>query len=227
MLFAPLTDQDTTFNASVFDINLFLNPASTITALHALTRNVICHFSVGTLKASDPDAASFLPSDLGAGIEGVETWLDTNSVNVRAVMTTRIELAASLGCDGIDPDDVDAYNNVNGFNLTTADAVDYLTFLADATHSRGLSIGLKNAGEIVTDVLPLVEWAMTEGCIQTNDCATFTPFIDAGKPVFHIEYPPGAGEFVSAALVAMDCGAPAGFSSILKATELNDWIQVC
>ena len=71
-----------------------------------------------------------------------EWWLNTNSANVRAIMKTRIVLAKSKGCDAIDPDNVDAYNNNNGLELTKNDAINYLKFLATEAHSAGMSIGV-------------------------------------------------------------------------------------
>jgi hypothetical protein len=55
--------------------------------------------------------------------------LNTNSANVRSIMTTRIQMAKDKGCNGVDPDNVDGYNNDNGLSLTQATTVDYLTFL--------------------------------------------------------------------------------------------------
>jgi len=143
-------------------------------------------------------------------------------------MTDRIILAASNGCDGIDPDNVDGYDNDNGLGLTTASAIDYMTFLADEAHSRGLAIGLKNAAEIVGSVLPHVEWQVNEGCLQYQECDSFQPFIDAGKPVFHIEYPSDAPD-VSPGTKVENCGAvsASGFSTVLKTTDLNAWIDPC
>jgi hypothetical protein len=155
-----------------------------------------------------------------------EQWLDTNSANVRNIMTARVELAAAKGCDGVDPDNVDGYSNSNGLGLTQGDAVDYLTFLADAAHSRGLSIGLKNAGDIVGDILPSMEWQVNEQCVEYSECDLFAPFVEAGKPVFHIEYPSDAPD-VSTQVKETSCGAPTGFSSVLKMMDLDAWIDSC
>lgn len=141
-------------------------------------------------------------------------------------MTKRIELAKSKGCDGVDPDNVDAYNNANGLGLTTADAVDYLKFLAETAHARGLAIGLKNAGDIVGAVLPYMEWEVNEQCLEFDECEAFTPFIKAGKPVFHIEYPNGAPSLVEDEK-SKSCGAPSGFSTVLKSLSLDAWVQTC
>ncbi|KAH8598127.1 glycoside hydrolase superfamily [Bisporella sp. PMI_857] len=220
---------DTNYNADVFDFDLFDNDASTIDSLHALGKKAICYFSAGTYEDWRDDGASFKTADLGSAMKdwAGESWVNTNSANVRAIMTARIELAKSKGCDAIDPDNVDAFNNENGLGLTTDDAIDYLTFLASAAHSRGMAIGLKNAGEIVKDILPVMDFQVNEQCRVYNECETFGPFIDAGKPVFHIEYPNGAGSAINAAQRKTSCGSPAGFSTVLKKMELDSWIEVC
>ena len=220
---------DTSYNAEIFDFDMFDNPASTITKLHSLNRKVICYFSAGTYEDWRSDKGSFQAADLGAAMEDWEgeSWLDTNSANVRKIMTARIALAKSKGCDAIDPDNVDAYNNENGLNLTPEDAVDYLTFLAGEAHSRGMSIGLKNAAEIVPTMLPIMDFLVNESCIEWTECPSFSPFIAAGKPVFHIEYPPGAGDKISASQKKKSCAAPAGFSTVLKKLDLDAWIELC
>ncbi|TVY82951.1 hypothetical protein LSUE1_G007915 [Lachnellula suecica] len=225
-----LTDSvDLTNPASIFDIDLFDNEAATISALHANNQRVICYFSAGTYEDWRPDATSFQATDKGAAMDGWagEWWLDTNSDNVRSIMTARIELARVKGCDGVDPDNVDAYNNANGVTggLTEANAVDYMTFLADAAHSRGLSIGLKNAAELVEQTLDIMEWQVNEQCVQFEECNLFQPFVDAGKPVFHIEYPDDAPD-VATDVKSQDCGV-SGFSSVMKKLALDAWVDPC
>jgi len=218
---------DPTYAADVFDIDLFDNDAATISTLHSNGKKVICYFSAGSFEDWRPDAGSFQASDKGAALDGWagEWWLNTNSANVRNIMTSRIELAKTKGCDGVDPDNVDGYANTNGISLTEDSAVDYMTFLADAAHSRGMSIGLKNAAGLVEKLLPIMEFHVNEQCVQYGECQKFQPFIDAGKPVFHIEYPDGAPN-VAADVKAKDCGVT-GFSSVMKKINLDSWIDSC
>ena len=68
----------------------------------------------------------------------------------------------SKGCDGVDPDNIDAYDNDNGLGLAQADAVNYVSFLADAAHARNLSIGLKNGGAILGQVIGKMQWSINE-----------------------------------------------------------------
>jgi hypothetical protein len=220
----------TSDDAEVYDIDMFDNTASTIDNLHSLGRKVICYFSAGSYEDWRPDAKNFTTSDYGNGLDGWpgEYWVNTKSENVRNIVTARLQLAKSKGCDGVDPDNVDAYNNDNGLGLTQADAVDYVTFLANGASALGMSIGLKNGGDIIGDVLPLMQWSVNEECEQYTECDKFQPFIEAGKPVFHIEYPDSAPN-VTAAQKATYCDdkTVAGFSTLLKEMGLTDWVDAC
>jgi hypothetical protein len=219
---------DTNADYEVFDFDLFDNLASTINTLHSLGKKAICYFSAGTYEDWRSDAKDFQKSDLGSEVDGWagEWWVNTNSANVRNIMTTRIKLAASKGCDGVDPDNVDAYDNSNGLNLTQDDAKDYVKFLAGVAHPLGLAIGLKNAGDIVGSVLDIMEWQVNEQCVEYSECDLFTLFTQAGKPVFHIEYPGDAPQ-VSNSEKAKYCNAPSGFSSVLKDLNLDVWVDPC
>lgn len=64
---------------------------------------------------------------------------------------------------GIDPDNVDGFDGHDtGFPLTANTAVEYMTFLASEAHSRNMSIGLKNAGSIVSRTLNMMQWEINE-----------------------------------------------------------------
>ena len=221
---------DTSIDAEVYDIDLFDNTNSTISALRALNRRVICYFSAGSYENWRPDAAQFKSSDYGKGLDGWpgEYWLNTSSTNVRNIMTARLALAAKKGCDGVDPDNVDGYDHDSGFNLTTSSAVDYLTFLAIGAHSLGMSLGLKNAGEIVHQTIDMMQWEVNEQCVQYDECNKFRPFITAHKPVFHIEYPTSAPD-VSATTKAHICkdSSAHGFSTVLKKLDLDNFVIEC
>lgn len=143
-------------------------------------------------------------------------------------MTARIDLAVTKGCDAIDPDNMDGYDNANGLHLSQDTAVNYARFLATTAHARGLAIGLKNAGAIIPRVLDQMQFAVNEQCVAFNECVTTRPFIDAGKPVFGIEYPsdaPNLGKGEAATI----CGDQSrkGFSTLLKEMGLGEWRVAC
>ncbi|KAJ9633054.1 hypothetical protein H2204_007444 [Knufia peltigerae] len=196
---------------------------------------VICYFSAGSYENWRPDASKFSPSDLGNDLDGWpgEKWLNISSPKVRTIMKARLDLAVHKGCDGVDPDNVDGYDNDNGLDLTQDDSIDYMIFLANEAHGRNLSIGLKNAGAIIDDVVECMEWSVNEQCVQYTECDTYAVFIQHQKPVFHVEYPKGPDTSnnnpVSSKTKKKYCTDPdeAHFSTILKNIDLDTWIETC
>lgn len=91
-----------------------------------------CYFSAGTDENWRSDSNQFQSADIGntMGDWGNEDWINTKSTNVRKIMAARLDLTKSQGCDGVDPDNIDAYNHDTGFNLTQNDAVSYVTYLS-------------------------------------------------------------------------------------------------
>ena len=47
-----------------------------------------------------------------------ERWLDIRARRVKRVMARRLAFAAEIGCDGVDPDNVNGYAADTGFPLT-------------------------------------------------------------------------------------------------------------
>jgi hypothetical protein len=231
-LLYPLND--TSVNAEVYDIDLWINNASMITQLHGEGRRVICYFSAGSYENWRPDANQFQPSDLGKELAGWanEKWLNIKSPNVRQIMVSRLQMAQEKGCDGVDPDNVDGYDNDNGLGLTKADSINYVNFLAIETHARNMSIGLKNAGDIIPSVINNMQWSVNEQCVQYDECDTYAAFTAADKPVFHIEYPKGDTSNNSPITTlqkttACSSQSVANFSTVIKNLDLDNWIQTC
>ena len=104
-----------------------------------------------------------------------------------------------------------------------------MKFLSAEAEKRKLGIGLKNAGDIISDVLSDVQFQVNEQCAEYDECDTFAAFIDAGKPVFHIEYPSGTPNSVSSDALTSDCTAAdtTDFSTVLKTMDLDEWVQYC
>lgn len=225
--------------ATVFQTDLFDTPASTIAMVKAKGTKVVCYFSAGTAEDWRTDYSSFQAADLGAALDGWagETWVDTRSTNVRNIMAARIALAASKGCDGIEPDNVDVYGygTASGFSgLTLATSIDYMTYLANTAHSAGLGIGLKNGGDMISSIQSLFQWVTSESCVNYNECNIYQPFVTAGKPVFNIQYPFGSDDdsttTVSASTLKKWCNGVSkisGMTTLLKHQSLDAWIYSC
>lgn len=98
-------------DVQVFDIDLFDNADTVISALHGLDKKVICYFSAGSYEPNRPDSSEFQASDMGKVLSGWpgEKWLNISSPNVQRIIGARIQLASQKSCDAVDPDNVDGY----------------------------------------------------------------------------------------------------------------------
>lgn len=181
---------NTSYNVAVYDIDLFNTPAATIAALQAAGRRVICYFSAGSSEDWRDDFDKFAAADMGNKLdewEG-ERWLDIRSQSVLSIMQARLDLAVSKGCDGVEPDNMDAAANDSGFDLTGADQVDYNRRIANEAHRRGLTVALKNAGDWTSYLVAYFDLSLNEQCHEWDECDQLKAFLDAGKPIFNAEY---------------------------------------
>jgi hypothetical protein len=220
---------DLTLDVAVYDLDLFDVEAAAFTALQADDRRVVCYFSAGSIEDWRDDAADFDAAGIGEPLDGWpgERWVDTRAQGVRDIMAARLDLAASKGCDAVEPDNVDGHQANSGFPLTVADTLDYLAWLSAESHSRGLAVGLKNAVELVGEVHPDFDFTVNESCLDWSECGGLMPFLDANKPVFHTEYVDQASQ--GAAMQAAVCGESsiAGFSTLIKTWDLDAWLLAC
>ena len=215
---------DTSLNVVMYDIDLFDVPQQTIDELHADGRIVICYFSAGSREDWRSDEGDFPQSAIGSRLDNWpgENWIDIRDATVREIMKARMDLAVQKNCDGVEPDNVDGYSNNSGFNLTFDDQLDYNRFLASEAHARGLSVGLKNDLDQVTDLLSDFDWALNEECFDWNECDMLLPFIQAGKAVFHVEY----GDAQLAQDICPQANA-LDFDTLIKNYDLDAWRIAC
>ena len=184
-------EMDYSLDVDVYNIELFETDPADIAKLHERGIFVMCYFSAGSYEDWRPDANRFPSEILGNELDGWEgeSWLDIRQLAaLKPIMESRLDLALQKGCDGVDPDNVDGYQNDTGFPLTSNDQAAYNIFLASQAHARGLSIGLKNDLEQIPDLVSFFDWALSEQCFQYKECRFLQSFIEAGKPVFVIEY---------------------------------------
>jgi hypothetical protein len=83
----------------------------------------------------------------------------------------------------------DDLNLGGGFNLTQLDAINYVRKFSAETHRYGMSMGMKNAEDILPNITDVIDFAVNEECTTYEQgCKQYIPLIKAGKPVFHFEY---------------------------------------
>lgn len=214
---------DTSVDADIFDIDGFDVPASVVDELHARGRKVVCYFSAGTFEDWRPDAASFPAEVLGSPLAEWpgERWLDIRRTDVlEPIMAARMDMCRAKGFDAVDPDNVDGYTNASGFPLTAEDQLRFNTMIARMAHERGLSVGLKNDLDQVTQLVGEYDFAVNEECEQYDECSMLDPFVDAGKAVLHVEYDMDRSELCPS-------GPRTGFSTILKDLDLDARREIC
>lgn len=181
---------NTGYNVDVYDIDLFDTSAETISKIKSSRKKVMCYFSAGSGENWRPDFGKFETQSLGKPLDGWngEKWLDIRTKNVFDVMTSRLDLAVSKGCDGVEPDNVDGYANKTGFALTKADQLSFNRQIATEAHKRGLAVALKNAVELAGDLVDYFDLTVNEECHAYKECDQLAVFTQQGKPIFNAEY---------------------------------------
>jgi hypothetical protein len=216
------TPVDLTVKAPVYDIDMFDNDASVVATIHSAGAKAICYVDFGTWENWRSDAASFPASVKGKsnGWPG-EQWLDIRQLTILSpILGARLDICKAKGFDAVEPDNIDGYSNSTGFPLTYQDQITFNQWIATAAHSRGLSVGLKNDVDQAMDLEPSFDWALDEQCAQYSECPTLSPFVNAGKTVFEVEYKGTTASFCPTTTAL-------GFSSMLKHLSLDAWKQDC
>lgn len=174
----------------VVDLDMEETPASVIADLHDDGLRVVCYIAAGSWEPYRSDSDRFPDEILGEVYVGFEDerWLDIRSPALRPILTDRIERSAEKGCDAVDPDNVHGYEVDTGFPLTADDQLAFNRWLFAEVHRHGMAVGLKNDIHQAAELVDEVEFHVNEECMQFDECELLQPFVDAGKPVWSIEY---------------------------------------
>ncbi|MET7651350.1 MULTISPECIES: endo alpha-1,4 polygalactosaminidase [unclassified Streptomyces] len=213
---------DTTVDVPVYDIDGFDHTAATVAGLHRDGRKAICYLSTGAWEDWRPDAAKFPRSVIGEGNgwKG-ERWLDIRRTDVlEPLMAARLDMCREKGFDAVEPDNMDGYKNTTGFPVEAADQLRYNRLIAGLAHDRGMAVGLKNDLDQIPELVGDFDFAVNEQCAQYDECEDLTPFIEAGKAVFHVEYELPTSDFCADSRRLK-------LSSLLKKYELGVWRKAC
>ena len=224
--------------------------AGVIDRLHAAGKTVICYLDSGAWERYRPDAALF-PGTPGwksgdpasdvilrnTGWAG-ENWLDIRPAQwskFAPIIWARFDLAAQIGCDGVEPDQNNPFGNNPGPRITKADQKAWYLEVARQAHARNLSVGMKNGVETTdAQTAAAFDWNLNEECLYYEECDTLSPFVDAGKAVFLTEYtddwaqdnPAYADPVTLAAHVCPQAQAE-GFSTLVKNLEPDELFVHC
>jgi len=198
-------------DVDVYDVDLFDVSKDTIRSLKRKGKRVICYFSAGTYEGWRRDWRKYFPFIKNERYGGTrppfagkmadwdERWLDigTSAGLLKPIMTSRIRRAVAKGCDAVEVDNVDAYENRGEVKkpITAAQQLRYNRWIASKAHQLGISIGLKNAVGLLKDLEPNFDFAVNEQCFQYKECHHYQIFIGKNKAVFGAEYRGSPADF--------------------------------
>ena len=187
----------------IYDIDAIINPASTVAALHAEGKHVVCYIEVGAAgnyySAADEGVATTYYAQLqAAGVFGnkvpgyPEYYLDIRSAATVSIIESMIDQqCAAKGFDAVETDIDEEFGDNTGFPLTKSIEEQYMTTLAEYMHGLGLSWFIKNpddtGGSYAADMEPLADAVLTEQCNQYSTCGLLSSYF-GHKAVFNAEY---------------------------------------
>lgn len=175
----------------VLELDLFDTSQSRLQELRARGVATICYINAGAWENWRPDKGDYPPGVIGRYYNGWpgERWLDIRQIDTLGpILRRRLDLCKDKGFDGVDFDNVDGYTNQTGFPLTAPDQLKFNKWLAAEAKKRGLMVGLKNDLDQVADLVSHFDFAVSESCLEFNECNRLQPFLQAGKPIYVVEY---------------------------------------
>ena len=163
---------------------------------------VQCYFSVGTMEPFRADVkankAAWQSAVVAQMADWDEGWLDLTKLPLlKQLQMPRFTRAKAKGCDALELDNVDCYDNDEcasntGNNLSRAQVmalqITYNTWQVETAHALGMSVSLKNALDLIPKMVDLYDFAVNEQCAQFNECSAYKPFLAQNKAVLNVEY---------------------------------------
>jgi hypothetical protein len=197
----------------IYDIDGIINPASTVSALHARGKHVVCYIEVGaagnyyTAAGEHTTTAYYrqlqLAGVLGKKVPGYpEYYLDIKSPRTISIIESMIDhQCAAKRFDAVETDIDDEYTDTTGFGLTKAIEEKYMTTLAGYMHRLGLGWWIKNPDDTgdsyARDMYRLADAVLTEQCNQYGTCYALSAY-ERHKAVFNAEYSLKTSQFCAA-----------------------------
>jgi endo-alpha-1,4-polygalactosaminidase (GH114 family) len=202
-----------------------------VRALHDRGGYAVCYVDAGSVETFRPDyrrfrrwhrrhGRSLLGKPFSARFSD-EYWANIGGRRQRAfllaMMKRRTAKCARAGFDAIEFDVVNAWSEgkaVTGWRISAGDQLAYNRALARIAHRRDLAVGLKNDGEQIEELIDHFDFAINEECFTYRECDSLLAFVEAGKPVYTVEYELAPARFCATA-------KRLGFNSIKKARDFS------
>ncbi len=181
-------DIKTDLPVKVFILDGYKAPQAIIDKLHDANKKVICQVSLGTVVKGTEDFNVLTEEMIGRKAIGDSVYVDIKSPTVMKVIENRLVDMSKKKCDGIDGTDAQNWNEQTGFTITKEDQIRYNVWIVNKAHEYGLSMGLHNDADQVTDLVDYYDFAVNDECVRLNECEKYLPFVENNKAVFTVEY---------------------------------------
>jgi|GEM_PF-5474166 len=223
------------FDARVIDLDAFSTTKEQIATLHEKGKKVFAYISVGSWEPYRPDSSDFPKEIIGNIYPG---WEDEKFFNIKALdtllplMQKRFDMVKEKGFDGIEADNIDIYTadtdgaDGTGFHITLADTRAYISALIKEAHDRNLSIGQKNAPELIETYGDLFDWALLEDPFFEKYASVFQTYTQNNKAVFSLSYTDNTSKETFLSQVCEEAKL-LKFTAILKDRDLTAYEVKC
>lgn len=186
----------------VLDIDLFATSAETVASLKARGIYTLCYVNAGSWQPGFPDSDQ-IPDRLK--LQQDPDWPEEYFLDVRDVFTedsvlarvlqARIELCHSKGFDALEPDNLQNDLTVTSGVITTADQLEFNSWIANQAHAAGLAVFQKNGPDKVlaqdstgTPMVERFDGVLSEQCMAYEECDAIAEFARRGKLSLVVEY---------------------------------------
>ncbi len=217
--------------AEIIDIDVLDTEKEVVQKLKKQWKIVIWYINIWSIETYRDDFKDFPQSIVWKVYPWWEDerFLDIKNYNkFKKLIIKRLDIAHEKWFDGIEPDNMDSYDNLEetGFKISQEDMKSYLLWFIWEAHKRGMFVVQKNAPELSESLQKFFDWALLEGAFYNNYFSDFSNYIDKEKPVFVVEYTDNSKPQYFLKEVCTQ-SQKLWFTTILKNRNLDSFIVKC
>ena len=171
----------------LYDIDGFLSTTADVQQIHTTWQaatlphpKAVCYLDLAwedyRPDATQPQYGGLFPADtLGNVYYGYpqERWVDFRQLDaLKPMLDARIQMCANKGFDAVELDDIDSFepSSTTGFNLTPGDAQNFLAWVDNEIHLKGMTVLWKNTGILSWWGRNYSDGAVVEECYTYGEC---------------------------------------------------------
>lgn len=174
-------------NTKLVNFELFDADKATIESLKAKGVYVVCYYSL-SYEDWRKDINQMPKEAIGKSMSGWagEKWTDLSKESLHKFFDKRDDLAKSLGCDGVENDNMD--DGEKAFKLSKGQLIISNKRRAAYAHNIGLGHFAKNTPDIANDLSKDSDGVFVEEAQKYDEVEPYLVWIKAGKFAAFVEY---------------------------------------